>query len=215
MKPATIRHEHYFMLLWCCAAIVTASLYALQHRLGGRLTRTDILWETFTLLEWAALTPLLVVAARRFPPSRPVRALAFHIPAAFAFAFIALAIHKLGLCYPDVYADCVLSYGFELWMAAWLLRGAAIYFGTVLGVSILDAADAAKANGIAASQAAARIAAAELRLTRAQVAPESIVEAFDALLAQVDTDPAAAEAMITTLAARLRAAVKTLSPEAR
>ncbi|HEV7427815.1 MAG TPA: hypothetical protein VGQ46_15760 [Thermoanaerobaculia bacterium] len=213
MRLTTIRRERYLILLWCYAAIMTASIYALQQRLGGRLTRRDILWETFTLLEWAALTPVVVHFARLFPPSRALRAIAFHVPAAISFAFLALVIHKLGLCYPEVYLDCVLSYGVELWIVAWLLRGAAIYTGTLLGVWILDAADAAKANDVAASRMAAELAGAELRLTRARVVPEAIVEAFDTLLARLDGDPHGAETMITTLADQLRASVATLSPE--
>src|ERR1043166_8220348 len=200
-----MRRERYFLFLWAFTAATVVGLYTLQGAIGGRMPPDMGPWMLFVFFEWIALTPLGLRLARRFDLSHRLRAVAVHAPAAAAFAFVALVLHKLVLCPAHDYVACVTAYELRPWFFSWILSGGVIYAGTLSGIWLLDAA---KERAVAASRMDAELAAEELRLARVRIDPQTIAAAFQALASRLATDADGAEEMIAALADELRAAVR-------
>jgi hypothetical protein len=192
-----MNRARYFAALWACTAVAVVALYTLQHAIGGHMPERR-LSTLFVFGEWMLFTPLVVWLARRFERSL------IHVPAALAFAFVALVLHKSVFCPSGDYANCVTTYELRPWLFAWLLSGSFVYAGTTIGIWLLDSADAAKESSINAARMEEELSTAGLRLAQSHLQPELIAAEFDAIAQQLMTDPHAAEAMITSLADSLR-----------
>jgi hypothetical protein len=157
---------------------------------------------------WAALTPLVFFAARRFPldPGRIRWSSAIHLPLACAVAFVhSAAFHLI------IRSKWSLLSPIYVYMMLWSLTVYALFVGLA---HYQQLAGWLRERDVAASRLKADLAEAELVASTSRSQPERILDTLERLADTVVADPAGTERALATLAGQLRRALdgRTASP---
>lgn len=200
------------------AAVIFASwslfalLMAVQEHYTAQVVHHAVTWAHVFRAEfayaylWAALTPLILWLARRFPVDHRAWYLAapIHIVASFAIvvvhrlAYVALVppsspewrIHDLASL--TRYVLVMMDYGILLYAMVLLIHYAVEYYARY------------QEGRIRASQLEARLAQAQLQALKMQLHPHFLFNTLHSISSLVQENPEAAEAMIARLSELLR-----------
>ena len=194
---------------WIGPAILAAFQAYMQGRLGNRppVDWRQLVWEAGDWLLYALLTPLVFLAARRFPLTRELRAR--HLPVHVAASIVLCAAWALGgqLLGWAVLPGAQRPSAHELasWFFTSLPFGVAVYFA-VLGVEraatfFLEARE----RETQAAKLSAQLAEARLGALRMQLQPHFLLNSLNAITVIVrDRDTATATRMLEHLGEMLR-----------
>jgi signal transduction histidine kinase len=155
---------------------------------------------------WAALTPLVFRAARRFPldPGRIHWSSAIHVPLACAVAVAhSAAFHELIGSRNPLWSP---SYAY---MMLWSLTVYALFVGLA---HYQQLSDWLRERDVAASRLQADLAEAHLVTSTSRSQPERILDTLESLADTVVTDPLGTERALSALAARLRRSLDGSAP---
>ena len=196
--------------LWTIAAICGGLA---DYLFADLLGRHPAFWAVFRrpLTEqwiWAALTPLVLFVAHRFPLARPAlaRAIAVHVAAFLLLSLLhcvlAGAVGGPLLAVPAHYPGSLLKLRFleEIYGDIWM------YWPLVCIQALIDSHARAREREKRAAELETLLATSHLALLRAQIQPHFLFNTLHAVSALVRIDAGAAEDMIADLAEILRAA---------
>jgi hypothetical protein len=176
----------------------------------GRLEGVSLWWMTVEHLAsagvWAALTPLVFYAARRFPldPGRIRWSSAIHLPLACAVAFIhSAAFHLIIRSHVSIWSSAY------VYMMLWSLSVYALFVG--LG-HYQQLAGWLRERDVAASRLQADLAEAQLVSSTSRSQPERILDTLEQLADTVVADPSGTERALAALAGQLRRALDGRAP---
>jgi two-component system LytT family sensor kinase len=176
----------------------------------GRTQGMSLPWMTLQHLAsagvWAALTPLVLYAARRFPldPGRIRWSSAIHLPLACVVAFThSAAFHLIIRSHVSIW-----SYSY-VYMMLWSLSVYALFVG--LG-HYHQLAGWLRERDVAASRLQADLAEAQLVSSTSRSQPERILDTLEQLADTVVADPSGTERALATLAGQLRRALDGRAP---
>ena len=147
---------------------------------------------------WAALTPLVFRAARRFPldPGRIRWSSAIHVPLACGVAVAhSAAFHRLIGSHNRLWSP---SYAY---MMLWSLTVYALFVGLA---HYQQLSEWLRERDVAASRLQADLAEAHLVTSTSRTQPERILDTLEGLAVTVVTDPLATERALAALAGQLR-----------
>jgi two-component system, LytTR family, sensor kinase len=156
---------------------------------------------------WAALTPLVVWLAERFPlrAGRIGRAVAVHGPGGLVVAAVKIGLTR-GLRH--------LLVGFNSYfLISNLATHYVIYWAIVGAVHALAYYRAGREGELRASQLEARLAQARLQLLQMQLHPHFLFNTLNAVSELIHEEPARADRMIASLSELLRETLDAGSPE--
>lgn len=202
---------------WIGPAVLAALQAYVQGRLGNREPASwrSLVWEGGDWLLYAALTPVVFGAARRYPLARG--AVARRVPVHALAAVLLCATWALGgvllrwALFPEEGAPTGL--GVASWFFTSLPFGVAVYFA-VLGVEhaarfFLEARD----RESQAARLSAQLAEARLAALRAQMQPHFLFNSLNAIAVVVrDRDTETATRMLEQLGELLRRVMRTDRP---
>jgi two-component system, LytTR family, sensor kinase len=203
------RWTNQALILGCWAVIglaYSSHLYVYHNLQGEPTTWLFQLAEAFADFSvWAALTPLILALARRFPLFSRAwpKSLLVHVPAALLVSAVQVALHT------------VLDMGFIHWnwtvddMAAGLrqLTARTYHFGLLVYFAVVAVQQAIayyQDQAVRASQLEARLALAELQALKMQLHPHFLFNTLHAVSALMQRDVKAADQMIARLSEFLR-----------
>ncbi|HEX8294322.1 MAG TPA: histidine kinase [Pyrinomonadaceae bacterium] len=199
---------------WAFAGLVLAgSQYVTYLYVGRPLPFGSLLyWNLSSMSVWAALNPLVVALARRFPPERPyrLRNLLFHVPAGFAvlalYTTLYVPLHWLyGVRIGDE-AGRLATLGelYEFNFTYDLTRKVLLYWGTLTAVVALDLYRKYHGERLRAAELQTRLAQAQLQSLKMQLQPHFLFNTLNAIAVLIYRAPEAAEQMVTQLSEMLR-----------
>ena len=196
--------------LWTIAAICGGLA---DYLFADLLGRHPAFWAVFRrpLTEqwiWAALTPLVLFVAHRFPLARPAlaRAIAVHVAAFLLLSLLHCVLAGAAggplLAVPAHYPGSLLKLRFleEIYGDIWM------YWPLVCIQALIDSHTRAREREERAAELETLLATSRLALLRAQIQPHFLFNTLHAVSALVRIDAGAAEDMIADLGEILRAA---------
>jgi hypothetical protein len=192
---ATIGGWTIWGTLWLQQSIAYLTI---RGRMHGMSLPMMVLEHATSVAVWAALTPLVFRAARRFPldPGRIRWSSAIHLPLACAVAVAhSAAFHEL------------IGSTSQLWSPAYaymMLWSLTVYALFVALAHYQQLSDWLRERDVAASRLQAELAEAHLVSSTSQSQPERILGTLERLADTVVTDPAGTERALSALAAQLR-----------
>jgi two-component system, LytTR family, sensor kinase len=200
------RWTNQALILGCWAVIglaYSSHLYVYHNLQGEPTTWLFQVAEAFAdFAVWAALTPLVLAVARRFPLSRP-RSFLVHVPAALLISLVQVAIHEvLDMGFIHWHWTVVdMTNGFRQLFARTYHFGLLVYFAVV---AIHQAIAYYRNQAVRAAQLEARLARAELQALKMQLHPHFLFNTLHAVSALMQRDVKAADQMIARLSEFLR-----------
>lgn len=205
--------------IWLLIALVTATQTWLAGVAEGRDERWSSAFAYTAAVNglWAALTPLIVWFAIRFPLTvdRFWRSIAAHLGAGLVVATVNVGLYVL--LFASAYQASVGIGGGDLFLRKF---AGSIYvnfltYAVIVGlVSAARAYRALKDEQIAGARLHEQLALAEASALRAQLQPHFLFNTLNAIAALVRTDPLAAERLIARLGDLLRMSIEDMrSPE--
>jgi hypothetical protein len=207
----------YSIAVYFMAAILLDAGYQLHLSIGGDRFGPQELLSTFVFFAlWVPLMPLVVRLAQRFPleRGRRLRSLEVHFFAATAMATATLFAHKLVFCPRGCYVGCITYFRPEAWLARWFALDAFVYTGVVAAIWLSAAMERMQERALRATEIERELASAEFRVMNAQVDPDEIIATFHSIAQRVESEPAAAERMIMSVAESLRAKLRAIEETA-
>jgi hypothetical protein len=192
---ATVGGWTIWGVLWLQQSIAYLTL---RHRMQG-MSLSTMVWEhAVSVAVWAALTPLVFRAARRFPldPGRMRWSSAIHLPLACAVAVAqSAAFHNIIGSRNSLWGP---AYAY---MMLWSLTVYALFVGLA---HYQQLSDWLRERDVAASRLQADLAEAQLITSTSRSQPERILDTLEQLAETVVVDPVATERALSSLAAQLR-----------
>ena len=196
---------------WTVFAFAYSShLYVYHNMLGEPTTWQLQVAEAFANFGvWAALTPVILVLARRFP-LRTSGWLAFagvHLAAALVVSLVQVAVHTvldLGFIHGQFNLQSM-SNGFQALFARTYHFGLLVYAAVV---AIHEVVLSYRDQEVRASQLEARLAQAELQALKMQLNPHFLFNTLHAISALMHRDVRGADQMIARLSEFLRMAIE-------
>jgi two-component system, LytTR family, sensor kinase len=157
---------------------------------------------------WAALTPVVLALARRFPLASRVwrRSLLVHLPAALVVSLVQVSIHELldqGLIHCE-WSAAALAGGFRMLFARTYHFGVLVYVGIV---AVHQAIAHYRAQAVRAAELEGALARARLQALEMQLHPHFLFNTLHAVSALMQTDVKAADQMLARLSEFLRMAL--------
>jgi signal transduction histidine kinase len=199
------------LALWTVPALFTLVQLALSARSQGEPVRWGWLlrWQLPVWWLWAAMTPLIVRLARRFPfdAERLARSAALHLglglAVASAHALLAGAV-TLALAPESLPpAEGLPMRVFRLW-AMRLVFDVPFYLAAAAAAGLIDGALRARERAAHERALEAQLVRARLEALRAQLRPHFLFNTLHAISALVGESPAEATALIAKLGDLLR-----------
>lgn len=199
-----VRRTALYLTAWTAIALISASQTILAYRAtGGPVHVGVVLKLSFaSWYVWAALAPLAILAARRFPLEAGawVRRLPLHILFNGLLAVAAVGAYLL--------VRALLGLPTRRSFLIELVGSANVHLVTYWAVvGLVHAADyyrRARERELRAAELAAQLAEARLDALRMQLHPHFLFNTMHAIASLVREDPAAAEDMLAELAELLR-----------
>ena len=199
---------------WAFAGLVLAGSNYVTYLYAGRPLPLGglVYWNLSSMAVWAALNPLVVALARRFPLERRhwLRNFLIHIPAGFAvlalYTTLYVPLHWLYgvriVDEPGRWATLgelyVHNFGYDL------TRKVLLYWGTLIAVLALDLYRKYHGERLRAAELQTRLAQAQLQSLRMQLQPHFLFNTLNAIAVLIYRQPEAAEQMVTQLSEMLR-----------
>ena len=214
MKVSGLLQRRWFRAVLVIAAwTVFASFLTSQMYLAYSRREIPIRWQRIFLVEliyayiWAALTPLILRLATRFPIERLkwLRSLAIHAGASILIGVTTRALHDLMLFY--VLADSGGKFSFtRLLMNIYFMTdyGAMIYWLILLISYAFDYQRRYREGEVRATRLEAQLAQAQLQALKMQLHPHFLFNTLHSISALVHKNPDAADKMIARLGDFLR-----------
>jgi two-component system, LytTR family, sensor kinase len=201
---------------WLFAGLVLAgSQYVTSLHLGRPVFFGSLLFFNLSSMAvWAALNPLVVALARRFPlERRRPRNLLVHVPAGFLvlalYTTLYVPLHWLhgvriieGAGEVTRLATLAELYKFNFTYD--LTTKLVLYWGTVVAVFALDLYGKYHGERLRAAELQTRLAQAQLQALRMQLQPHFLFNTLNAIAVLIYRAPEAAEQMVTQLSEMLR-----------
>src|SRR4030095_10891065 len=214
MKVSRLLQRRWFRAVLVIAAwTVFASFLTSQMYLAYSRREIPIRWQRIFIVEliyayiWAALTPLILRLATRFPIERLkwLRSLALHAGASILIGVTTRALHDLMLFY--VLADSGGKFSFtRLLMNVYFMTdyGAMIYW-LILPISYaFDYQRRYREGEVRTTRLEAQLAQAQLQALKMQLHPHFLFNTLHSISALVHKNPDAADKMIARLGDFLR-----------
>ncbi|HEY8164686.1 MAG TPA: histidine kinase [Gemmatimonadaceae bacterium] len=194
-----------------------ALLFALQRYVGESTAGRNPVWgdvllqTTITWWAWGAVTPLVVIAARKLPLSSERRwMLAAHLPIAFGIvvvhALILSAIIPQFYWRPDI---APIRDMFRGRLSSALAFDTLVYCLILAVVYLVRYGRESRERRIAAAELAATLARTQLNALQTQLQPHFLFNTLNSIIALVHEDPARATLMIRRLSDLLRYSLST------
>jgi len=214
MKVSRLLQRRWFRAVLVLAAwTVFASFLTSQMYLAYSRREIPIRWQRIFIVEliyayiWAALTPLILRLATRFPIERLkwLRSLAIHAGASILIGVTTRALHDLMLFY--VLADSGGKFSFtRLLMNIYFMTdyGAMIYWLILLISYAFDYQRRYREGEVRATRLEAQLAQAQLQALKMQLHPHFLFNTLHSISALVHKNPDAADKMIARLGDFLR-----------
>ncbi len=198
--------------VWLIPALLSGFNTYMQYRLDG--SQTEWRWVLFNSLDWllyAALTPIVFRASRRFPLQRAglTRSIPLHIAGALAMC-IAWAgfgtLLRLGIFHPPAgFTAAKLFRQLASWALTTLPFGTGVYFALVGIDHALYFMAQARERETQAARLAAQLSEARLGALRMQLNPHFLFNSLNAITVLVrDQNTSAASRMLELLSDVLR-----------
>jgi two-component system LytT family sensor kinase len=203
------RWTRWGLILGCWAVVglaYSSHLYVYHNLQGEPTTWLFQLAEAFADFGvWAALTPLILFLARRFPLGARTWPLALlaHVPAALLVSLVQVALHAvldMGFIHWNWTGEDM-ARGFRQLFARTYHFGLLVYFAVV---AVQQAMAYYEAQAVRASRLEARLARAELEALKMQLHPHFLFNTLHAVSALMRRDAKAADQMIARLSEFLR-----------
>jgi hypothetical protein len=198
--------------IWAVVTLAYSShLYVFHNLLNEPTTWLLQLGEAFAdFAVWAALTPLVLLLAERFPLDRDGwrRALLVHFPASLAVSLVQVAGHTvvdMGLIHHNV-APHALASAFRELFARTYHFGLLVYWTIA---AIRWGLERYKNQQLRASRLETRLAEARLDALKLQLQPHFLFNTLHAISALMHRDVAAADRMVARLSELLRLSLDT------
>jgi two-component system, LytTR family, sensor kinase len=189
---------------WSAYALVLMYQSALWWWSAGRLPTVwygPLIYAFGVVWTWAALTPVVVWIARRFPfRAGALRtAIAVHIPCAFAVTIVVGIVEYM--------ISRLLPGGTSAFVPTYVQRfdsSAFFYAGTVAVTHAIDHARAIRAERVRLADARTQLKDAQLQHLRTQIQPHFLFNTLNTISSMIGRDPEAADAMVSRLGDLLR-----------
>jgi signal transduction histidine kinase len=178
--------------------------------LGGSGSWSDALaWSFAYWFSWAALAPLVVGLSRLFlrEGTSFLVSLQLHLPACFLISFAHLAALFFATRFTHVVAEPLRAV-----YAVHMQWNVVIYWVLVGGTHAFHYYERFRERELRASQLEAELAQAQLHRLRAQLHPHFLFNALNAVSTLIETDPDAADRMLSQLAGLLRESLREDAP---
>jgi two-component system, LytTR family, sensor kinase len=214
MKVSRLLQRRWFRAVLVIAAwTVFASFLTSQMYLAYSRREIPIRWQRIFIVEliyayiWAALTPLILRLATRFPIERLkwLRSLAIHAGASILIGVMTRALHDLMLFY--VLADSGGKFSFtRLLMNVYFMTdyGAMIYWLILLISYAFNYQRRFREGEVRATRLEVQLAQAQLQALKMQLHPHFLFNTLHSISALVHKNPDAADKMIARLGDFLR-----------
>jgi two-component system, LytTR family, sensor kinase len=214
MKVGRLLQRRWFRAVLVIAAwTVFASFLTSQMYLAYSRREIPIRWQRIFIVEliyayiWAALTPLILRLATRFPIERLkwLRSLAIHAGASILIGVTTRALHDLMLFY--VLADSGGKFSFtRLLMNVYFMTdyGAMIYWLILLISYAFNYQRRFREGEVRATRLEVQLAQAQLQALKMQLHPHFLFNTLHSISALVHKNPDAADKMIARLGDFLR-----------
>ena len=202
---------------WAFAGLVLAgSQYVTALSLGRTVPFGSLLFFNLSSMSvWAALNPLVVALARRFPLGRRhrLRNLLLHVPAGFAvlalYTTLYVPLHWLyGVRITGAGLDgsrlATLGELYKFNFTYDLTTKVGLYWGTLIAVFALDLYRKYHGERLRAAELQTRLAQAQLQALKMQLQPHFLFNTLNAIAVLIYRAPEAAEQMVTQLSEMLR-----------
>lgn len=214
-SPFTARWWAVAAAIWTTLGVMAALQQAGTFRMRGALRSEWVLVfaQIPRWLVWLPFTPLIFIACRRFPFSRPrlLRALLAHLAIAAAMIAIVEGGHaQISLLVERVtgtVVDLNRPTDFELTAIAILTRfvSGIVTYAAVVGVALaLDSQRRLRERDLRAAHLEADLARAQVQAIKMQVQPHFLFNTLHAINVLIKEDPAVATRMVTLLGDLLR-----------
>jgi two-component system LytT family sensor kinase len=194
---------------WTVFAVFLSSQMYLAYSRG----KSPIQYQRIFLIElvyaylWAALTPLILWLARRFPIERRhwVRILLIHLGASVLIGFATRGLHDLMLFFFLAGSDSSFSV-IKLLMNLYFMTdyGAMIYWLILLVSYAIDYQQRYREGQVRATRLQAQLAQAQLQALKMQLQPHFLFNTLHSISALIHKNPNAADRMIARLGDFLR-----------
>lgn len=204
----------WILLAWLFPAVIatlqSAAGYATRGALAAEWPYAALQFPRWML--WAAVTPLVFAAWRRYPVARPGlgraigRHLMFSVGLSVALEALWLPANVLVSIWlnPGVREAIPWASVFVLAVLGRIVPGALTYTA-ILGVAAtLESREALRRREVAASQVEAQLVRTQLDALKMQVHPHFLFNTLQTITVLVDRDPRAATRMVTRLGDLLR-----------
>ena len=202
---------------WAFAGLVLAgSQYVTYLYLGRSVHFGSLLFFNLSSMSvWAALNPLVVALARRFPLERRqwLRSLLFHVPAGFLvlalYTTLYVPLHWLygvriiGAGNADA-RPATLGELYRFNLTYDLTTKIVLYWGTLTAVYAFELYRKYHDERLRAAELQTRLAQAQLRALKMQLQPHFLFNTLNAIAVLIYRQPEAAEQMVTQLSEMLR-----------
>jgi signal transduction histidine kinase len=197
---------------WTALALLFGTQIQLINRgiLGGGGSWSDALaWSFSYWFAWAALAPLVVWLSRLFLREGTSFwvSLQLHLPACFLLSFAHLAVLLFA-----TRATHVVSEPLRAVYAVHMQWNVVIYWVLVGATHAFHYYERFRERELRASQLEAELAQAQLHRLRAQLHPHFLFNALNAISTLIETDPEAADRMLSQLAGLLRESLREDAP---
>jgi two-component system LytT family sensor kinase len=196
----------------CLAFLFALQRYVAESTRGGNPVWRDVLLgAAVTWLAWGAVTPLVVVIARKLPLSleRPWL-LAAHLPVAIGIvvlhALVVATIVPQFYWRPDI---APIRDMFRGRLSSALAFDMIVYFLIIAVVYLVRNARESRERRIAAAELEATLARTQLHALQTQLQPHFLFNTLNSIVALVHEDPAKATLMIRRLSDLLRYSLST------
>jgi LytS/YehU family sensor histidine kinase len=201
--------------IWTVVGVTGALQQAGMYAVQGELHREWLLvfWQIPRWLMWAAFTPLIFAACRRFPLTRGHfgRSLLAHLALATLVTVVAESTHaQMAIAVeritgtvvdPNRPPNLVLT---AISILARLVTDLVIYAAVAAVASALDSQRRLRERDIRAAQLEADLARAQVQAIKMQVQPHFLFNTLHAINVLIREDPAVASRMVTQLGDLLR-----------
>ncbi len=203
--------------VWTLFGFFFASQLALQNQFSRNPVPfwQILLWQMVSGYVWFAVSPLILLIARRFPieSGRLLRSVPVHIVASILVALGVLAIDAFLLTrmgYPPNRTFASFSEAYQYFLFINLHLGILIYWGVVGIRSAYSYYQKYRERELATSQLEARLAQSRLQVLKMQLHPHFLFNTLNAISELVHRDQDAADRMLTDLSDLLRMSFENL-----
>ena len=195
-------------IVWTTVALVMTQqdyIVATSMGAGPSVWRRLLLGSATGCALWALLTPFIVTAARRFPVEgiQSARALGVHLAIGSTCALADAALNWI--VGPSIGSPPASLGLLMIRLYVWNLT---CYVAIVAVTLAIDFARLYRERTLAEAELRAQLSSAQLRALQSQLRPHFLFNTLNTIAEEVYTDPAAADRMITNLAALLRSSLQ-------